>query len=84
MRTVSINSHYFFLAKNPCDATTVSNLAKQMFPGKTRYVVESFGDATSDPYSFCLIDVTQQTDDDKRIIGNYALEDKPMVIYSPR
>ena len=83
MLTVSINSHCFILAKNPRDATTVLNLAKQMFPSKTKYVVESFANVTSDPYSFCLIDVTQRTDD-KRIIGNYASEDKPMVIYSPR
>lgn len=83
-RTISINSHYFFLAKNPRDATTFTHLAKQMFPGKTAYACEAFADATSAPYSFALLDATQRTHDDRRIVGNFASPDRGMTVYSPK
>ena len=85
IRTISINCHYTFLAKNPRDASSVANLAKQAFPGRSRYVLEAYRDATREPHSFLLLDMRQETRDDRRLLGNYPpLPDRRVVIYSPK
>ena len=43
-RTISLNSHYFVIFRNPRDSLGISTLAKQMFPGRTNYHMESFRD----------------------------------------
>ena len=46
-RTISLNSHYMIIFKNPTDKAQFSHLARQMFPDNTRYLNECFMDATS-------------------------------------
>ena len=85
IRTISINCHYTFLAKNPRDASSVANLARQAFPGRSQYVLEAYRDATREPHSFLLLDMRQETDDDKRLLGNYPpLPDRRVVVYKPK
>ena len=36
-RTISLNSHYFIIFKNPRDSLGIATLAKQMFPNRTQY-----------------------------------------------
>ena len=38
-RTISLNSHYIVVFKNPRDSLGISTLAKQMFPGRTKYLM---------------------------------------------
>jgi len=40
-RTIGLNAHYLVLFRNPRDATQVSHLARQMYPGKTKFLVEA-------------------------------------------
>lgn len=84
IRTISLNTHYFFLFKNPRDGTTVSSLASQAFPGRVQAVMEAYRDATSSPNSFLLIDLRQETHDTMRLLGNYASDEKPMSVYIPK
>ena len=48
-RTISLNTHYMVLFKNPRDATQDAVLDKQMYPNKSKILVEAFRDATSTP-----------------------------------
>jgi hypothetical protein len=48
-RTISLNSHYMLIFRNPRDSLGVSTLARQMFPKCTDYLLEAYGDATSKP-----------------------------------
>ena len=36
-RTMSLNAHYIVVFKNPRDATQISTLARQMYPGKANF-----------------------------------------------
>ena len=81
-RTISLNTHYFFLFKNPRDASVISRLSAQSFPGKARGMQEVFADATSTPFSFLLIDMKQKTQDDQRLVGNFASNTLSMNVYS--
>ena len=69
-RTISLNSHYLVIFRNPRDSLGISTLAKQIFPGRTDYLMESFRDATSKPYGYLVIDCHQLTPETMRLRTN--------------
>jgi hypothetical protein len=70
LRTISLNSHYIVLFKNPRDAGQVSTLARQMYPGNSGFAIEAFKDATSEPHSYLLFDLRPEQDDSLRLRSN--------------
>ena len=69
-RTISLNAQYMVLFKNPRDVTQIVHLAKQMYPGQTKYVEESFRDATSRPHGYLFVDLKQNTPEHLRLRTN--------------
>ena len=67
LRTARLNTHYLILMKNPADRSQVNSIAKQMYPNKTKYFLESYLDACSKPYGYLLIDSEPNTDDKIRL-----------------
>ena len=67
MRTISLNAQYYVLLKNPRDKLQVINFGKQICPGDTKYFKAVYDDATSEPYSNLIIDLTPQCPDDLRL-----------------
>ena len=63
-RTISLNSQYIMVFKNPRDVSQMTTLAKQMYPGRVKFVQEAFADATSTPYGYILVDLKQDTPED--------------------
>jgi flagellar motor protein MotB len=66
-RTMSLNSHYLVLFKNPRDQLQVSHLARQMYPHNSGYFMEKFQKATSKPYGCLVVDLKQDTTDADRL-----------------
>jgi hypothetical protein len=75
------NTHYIVLFKNPLDAGQVSVLARQMYPGKSKFVVEAYEHATKEPYGYLLIDLKPETDDSYRIRTRIFLDDDRQYAY---
>ena len=69
-RTISLNSHYIVVFKNARDAMQISNLARQMYPGNSKFMVEAFKDATSGPYKYILVDMKPYTEELYRLRTN--------------
>ena len=42
MRSALVNAHYFILMNNKRDKNQILTLGKQIFPGKTKYFMDSF------------------------------------------
>jgi hypothetical protein len=82
-RLTSLNSHYFFLFKIPRDAQSVMTLARQAFPGKSKYVTEVFAECTRELYSFMLMDLKQPTPESAHLVRNYASDDKEKEVFAP-
>ena len=80
---MNLNSQYLILFKNPRDAGQISYLARQMFPGKSKFLVDSFKDATSRPYGYLFLDLKADTDDNLRVRAN-ILPDKTYYVYLPK
>ena len=70
LRDMSLNCHYLVLFKSPRDSSQVTHLAKQMFPGHTKYMQEAFQDATSRSYGYLLCDLKPETPTDFRLRTN--------------
>ena len=66
-RTISLNSHYLMIFKNPRDGSQIVHLAKQMYPGKTHYLRQAFALATGQPHGYLLIDLKQATPEGMRL-----------------
>lgn len=69
-RTISLNSHYMILFKNPRDAGQFAVLARQMYPSGSKFAIEAFKDATGAPFGYLLIDMKPDTDEKHRLRTN--------------
>ena len=70
VRTISLNSHYMVLFKNPRDASQFASLSRQMYPNKSAFAVEAYKDATREPYSYLLVDLRPEQDEELRLRTN--------------
>lgn len=78
-RTMSLNAHYLVIFKNPRDQNQLAILARQMYPGNAKFLIEAFGDATSKPYGYLLIDLKPDTEERLRIRTNIFQEETQIV-----
>ena len=70
VRTISLNSHYMVLFKNPRDASQFASLARQMYPNKSAFALEAYKDATREPYGYLFVDLRPEQDEDLRLRTN--------------
>ena len=69
-RSISLNSHYLVLFKNPRDKWQILTLAKQMHPGQTDFVLNQYEEAVKRPFGYLLIDLKTTTQDNCRLRTN--------------
>jgi len=67
MRTISLNSHYMVLFKNPRDAGQFAILARQMYPSGSKFAEEAYRDATERPFGYLFVDLKPQQHEDYRL-----------------
>ena len=82
-RTISLNTHYMVLFKNPRDASQIAVLGKQMYPNKSKILVEAFRDATSVPYGYLLVDMRTDLDEQFRLRTG-IFPDDTQYVYVPK
>lgn len=66
-RDISINSNYMVIFRNPRDQQQIQILSRQMYPDNSKFIIESFRDATKYPYGYLFIDLKQSTEERNRI-----------------
>lgn len=81
MRTISLNSHYIVLFKNPRDKTIARNIASQMHPNQIKTFQQIFEDATEKPHSYLFIDLKPDTSEDRRLLTNVLDERDQLFSY---
>ena len=69
-RSISLNSHYLVLFKNPRDKLQILTLAKQMYPGQTDFFLNQYEEAVKRPFGYLLIDLKTTTQDNCRLRTN--------------
>ena len=69
-RSISYNSHYLVLFKNPRDKLQILTLAKQMYPSETAWFIKEFEEAVRRPYGYLFVDLKPATPDRCRLRTN--------------
>ena len=82
MRTISVNAHYMIIFMSPRDKTQISFLVRQMFPANSKFLVDAFEDATSEPYGYLLVDLRPDTPEEYRV-RTRIFPDENTVVYTP-
>jgi hypothetical protein len=82
-KTIRVNSHYKVLFNNPSDRHQIIDLARRMYPFKSKFLVEAYYDACSNPFGYLIIDSTQETPELLRVqTGIFSNEQN--YVYSPK
>ena len=69
-RSISLNSHYLVLFKNPRDKLQILTLAKQMYPSETAWFIKEYEEAVRRPYGYLFVDLRSTTTDRCRLRTN--------------
>ena len=60
-RTMSLNSSYLVMFKNPRDQQQVAALARQMYPNRPQHFMTEYNRVTRKPYGYLFVDLKQDT-----------------------
>uniref|UniRef100_A0A914MJU8 Uncharacterized protein n=1 Tax=Meloidogyne incognita TaxID=6306 RepID=A0A914MJU8_MELIC len=82
IKTARANAHYILLTKNPQGLLQVRTLGSQLFPKMINYFLESYRDATSERFSYLLINMHPSTEEHLRLSTNIFPGEKT-TIYLP-
>ncbi len=80
-RTISRNSHYHVVFKNPRDQRQVLVFGSQVFPGKPDFIRDAYADATKLPYTYLLFDLHPTTLEELRVKA--SVTSKSVTVYVP-
>lgn len=80
-RTMSLNTHYMVLMRNPRDTQQISILAKQIRPNNSKFIISSYLDATKKYYSYIILDFSAESPDAIRFRNNIFPHESPLQVY---
>ena len=80
-RQISQNSDYFCVFKNPRNSSEIRSLAHQITPGDLR-LITFYIEATKEPFSYILINLTQECEEEVKFIGNPFMRDYVVKVYT--
>lgn len=80
-RDIFLNTAYTVAFGNIKNTSQLSHFARQMFPGKSKLMVDAFVDATAEPYSYLVIDTTPQCPPHLRL-RTHIFPHEDVILYS--
>ena len=86
-RTISLNSTYIVVFKNPRDQSEIRHLACQMFQSKPKFLQAAYEEEMKDPYRCLFSDFHPNSPQFARIRGNifpYDLLEDQCCLYLPK
>jgi hypothetical protein len=83
IRTARANAHYLVLMRNPSGQLQTRTLGSQLFPKRLNYFLEAYNDATSEKFSYLLINMHPNAPEYLRLSTNIFPDDKKLEIYMP-
>jgi hypothetical protein len=81
---MNLNTHYIVMFKNPRDANGVVTLARQMYPNKSKFVLEAFEDAAKQSYGYLFVDLKLETGERYRIRTSIFPDNHRQFVYIPK
>ena len=69
-RTISRNSHYSVVFRNGLDASQFRTMAYQICPNISKWLIDSFTDATCKPHGYLVLDHHPSTPENQTVVTN--------------
>jgi len=66
-RSITLNADILVLFRSPRDRKSIYYISQEMYPRDSSFLVQSFLDATRDPYTYIFLNLQQETPDILRI-----------------
>ena len=79
-RQISQNCDYFCVFKNPRNSSEIRTLAQQLTPGSLD-LIEIYKEATKNPFSYLLINLTQECDPSLKYLSHIFDENHSLKVY---
>ena len=79
-RQISQNCDYFCIFKNPRNSSEIRTLAQQLTPGSLE-LIEIYKEATKKPFTYLLINLTQECDPNVKYLSNVFDENHSVKVY---
>ena len=79
-RQISQNCDYFCILKNPRNSSEIRTLAQQLTPGSLS-LIEIYKEATKNPFSYLLINLTQECDPSVKYLSHVFNENHSLKVY---
>jgi hypothetical protein len=80
-RTITLNAQYLVLFKNVRDKSQIAHLSRQMYPHRSKHMIEAYNDATAEPYSYLFVDLKPYTDEKHRLKACIFPDDPENYVY---
>ena len=80
-RQISLNVKFIYLLKSPRDISALSFLARQIYGPQFHWVIAAYHEATKNPYSCLVLDLSQETPSELRVRSNVLPSEFPMIIW---
>jgi hypothetical protein len=81
LREARSNSHYLVLMRNPAGALQIRTLGSQLFPSRTAYFMEAYGDACRQNFGYLLIDMHPSTPEQLRLRTHIYPDEGDCIVY---
>ena len=82
-RTITLNTWYLIVFKNVRDASQISTLGRQLFPGHSGVLVDAYRDAMKTPYGYLVIDMSPRGQDKTRL-RTFVFPGEEPIVYVPK
>ena len=79
-RQISQNCDYFCIFKNPRNSSEIRTLAQQLTPGSLD-LIEIYKEATKKPFTYLLINLTQECDQNVKYLSNIFDDNHSVKVY---
>lgn len=79
-RTISLNTHFLVLMKNPRGLSSLQCLSRQIFGGKSKLLIEAYQDCMKSPYGYLVVDLSPSCREERRL-RSMIFPDQDTVIY---
>lgn len=78
-RTIALNTYYLVPMKNMRNASQITTLSRQLYPGPSRFMIDSYTDATKQTFGYIVVDTSPQGNDKYRLRTNIFPDEDPIV-----
>jgi len=80
-RQISLNVKYMYIFKNPRENAQFSHLIRQVLPQDNRWMQQAYAEATKNPYSYVMLDMTQECPDKIRFRSSILPSQWPLTVW---